>query len=476
MKRRMQQPPSDIAYPSNVATTVNYFITNPNFAPSSQNTTNNIIIMNPNQSAGGGSTIKNRGSSKHSAIGSAGHKKASIQVAASHQTQQPPAASSDLLKLFGNEKNFQLIKSLMDNTKDQPRTLQNARVLPPPKQPNKFMDNLVTDKEVKVEKALLDLNELKTQMYQEQANASAYKESNPRKMLNTQTNNFFRDTAYSSANNQVKPGSSIGKMRPFSGAQVGPSMTQTSFFSQSGFNPANSLTQNIDNMDASQLKERLLVAETLLKKLYNRNREVEGFLEEKFKENVPKSDVEDNPEQAIPYKASQRESELIQELEEKQKLIDNLNTQIQDLVKSKGETQRTTYTEFLESRLRETQEENRRMLSKYSEMRAFAYSQLESLIVQSQKLRPNNQQAMQNLQVYKQVMERDKRHWEHELTQRQTQLENAFDKAKRLDSENLVLKSRIEELEQEIVEREACEAQVQEMVKQLLAEKAKTNC
>jgi hypothetical protein len=47
----------------------------------------------------------------------------------------------DLAKLFGNEKNFQLISSLLGQTSHVPAA---------------------PDKEVKVEKALLDLNEMKT--------------------------------------------------------------------------------------------------------------------------------------------------------------------------------------------------------------------------------------------------------------------------------------------------------------------------
>jgi hypothetical protein len=40
-----------------------------------------------------------------------------------------------------------------------------------------------------------------------------------------------------------------------------------------------------------------------------------------------------------------------------------------------------TYIQFLEQRLHETQEETKRLLAKYSEMRVFAYTQLETLIV-----------------------------------------------------------------------------------------------
>ena len=36
-------------------------------------------------------------------------------------------------------------------------------------------------------------------------------------------------------------------------------------------------TGNLDGLDADQLKDRLLVAETLMKKLYNRNKELEEY-------------------------------------------------------------------------------------------------------------------------------------------------------------------------------------------------------
>jgi hypothetical protein len=71
----------------------------------------------------------------------------------------------------------------------------------PPIRKQPGIDNLVTDKEVKVEKALLDLNELKSQMYQESSIAqTASGQTGGRKLIVggiTQTNNFFRDSAYS---------------------------------------------------------------------------------------------------------------------------------------------------------------------------------------------------------------------------------------------------------------------------------------
>ena len=70
-----------------------------------------------------------------------------------------------------------------------------------------------------------------------------------------------------------------------------------------------------------------------------------------------------------------------------------------------------------------------------------------------------------NLNVYKQVMDRERKHFDTEIASKSNQVEEALAKTKRLNSENDSLKQRVAELEQEIVEREACEAQVQEYVK-----------
>lgn len=68
-------------------------------------------------------------------------------------------------------------------------------------------------------------------------------------------------------------------------------------------------------------------------------------------------------------------------------------------------------------------------------------------------------------------MERDKKHWEHEMERRGKALEEATARVKRDSEEMDRMREKVKELEAEIVEREACEAQVQEYVKQLLMEK-----
>ena len=50
----------------------------------------------------------------------------------------------------------------------------------------------------------------------------------------------------------------------------------------SAFMMEGSLLGNIDSMTTEQLKERLLVSETLMKKLYNRNKDIELYHRQKL--------------------------------------------------------------------------------------------------------------------------------------------------------------------------------------------------
>lgn len=70
-----------------------------------------------------------------------------------------------------------------------------------------------------------------------------------------------------------------------------------------------------------------------------------------------------------------REDELLQEIEEKQKQIDDLKMQALEKIKENEHESNGLgkYSQFLELRLAEALAENRRMLGKYSEMRSFAY-------------------------------------------------------------------------------------------------------
>ena len=84
------------------------------------------------------------------------------------------------------------------------------------------------DKDVKVEKALLDLNEMKTQFIQEKAKDQPAMRATGMPPMNSVSNNFFRDTAYTNKINTVAKPNTSGLLRPMSS---GGSQTATSFFS-----------------------------------------------------------------------------------------------------------------------------------------------------------------------------------------------------------------------------------------------------
>ena len=128
----------------------------------------------------------------------------------------------------------------------------------------------------KVEQALLELNDLQSEAIQAGTN------QRPSILSNTHTSAFggMQDTwkMKMQANSEQKGMGATAAMNQTSESngfrQVIPSMTQQTFFSKTnqGFG-----VTNLEGLDAEQLKERLLVAETIMKKLYGRNKELEDF-------------------------------------------------------------------------------------------------------------------------------------------------------------------------------------------------------
>ncbi|CDW83946.1 UNKNOWN [Stylonychia lemnae] len=447
-----------------------------------------------------------------------------------NDSQQEKSQAADLMKIFGNERNFQLIKSLMDTSqvkgtqqKQNKRTIsakhnhqQSQKVIHQHGQIATIND----DKEIKVEKAILDLNELKSQMFSEK-NSNINATNKDQQMRKTNFSNF-QQTSYSTQsafthnqqnnlglNGPIKPKNETiysnqnnisnlsNQAAPINLQQQQlPSVTQTSFFSNStqfNFNKAQSLTSNIDNLDRDQLRERLLVAETLMKKLYNRNKELEQEIEqnnnygggnksmnsqipdinqkEYMKDANDLTTIEDKNMQVsdlgLVEQLKQREDQLIRELEEKQQEIDDLKHQNQEIIKKQSDDKNTNYSYFLEEKLAESQLENRRMLLKYTEIRNFAYQQIEQHIKQMNKKRNNNIQN-NNLQVYKQMIERERKHWQYEIENKQQQIDRFQLTIKDQEQSVKDIKERVLELEDEIETRDACEAKVQEYVKTIV--------
>ena len=147
----------------------------------------------------------------------------------------------------------------------------------------------------------------------------------------------------------------------------------------------------------------------------------------------------------------------MREIEDKQAEIERLKQLQLDSLKGQPATTLTAYSTFLEERLAENQLENRRILAKYQEMRNFAYSQLETLIRQQNK-RKNNAVGNNNLQVYKQMLERERKHWSYEIEQKQKQIDNYQQILKSEQLTRAIQEEKQKEMQEEMEQRDECEA------------------
>jgi glycerol-3-phosphate responsive antiterminator len=87
-------------------------------------------------------------------------------------------------------------------------------------------------------------------------------------------------------------------------------------------------------MDKEQLKERLLVAEILMKKIFNRNKELEEYHEIKMKSGKENEFVvfeEMNRLKGICEELKKKEKEMIVEIDEKNKEIEKLRSENENL-------------------------------------------------------------------------------------------------------------------------------------------------
>ena len=224
---------------------------------------------------------------------------------------------------------------------------------------------LKNDEEIKVEKALIELNEMKNDItiieQQPKVVEPDLKTANSVRNGQTFTSTFFNNSA-------------------------------SNFFKKEG-----SILGNIDNMTPDQLKERLMVAETLMKKLYERNKDLEAYHKQKV--NRPQSAMQQktdgeeetaddqNDDLEIISQFKQREEQLNQELALKQTELEELRKENMKLTKenmSSADPKDSRYTKFLENRIKECTEENKRYLTKYADLRNFTYTQIESLIKKQQ--------------------------------------------------------------------------------------------
>jgi hypothetical protein len=107
------------------------------------------------------------------------------------------------------------------------------------------------------------------------------------------------------------------------------------------------------------------------------------------------------------------------ELNQKQQQIDDLKKENMNLVKSdikpNNKTENNHYSKFLELRIAECMDENKRYLAKYSDLRNFAYSQIENLVRRSEKQKKvGSSITNNNINVYKQLIEKERKQWQDE--------------------------------------------------------------
>jgi hypothetical protein len=114
----------------------------------------------------------------------------------------------------------------------------------------------VNTEDVRAEQALLDLNDLKSEIYKD-------KKENSETIMRRTTNQMQRT--------HVSDGFTSAQ-----GSKAPPTETQGFGFTKMTSFTANQHV-NYDELTADQLKERLMVAETIMKRLYNRNKELETY-------------------------------------------------------------------------------------------------------------------------------------------------------------------------------------------------------
>ena len=123
------------------------------------------------------------------------------------------------------------------------------------------------------------------------------------------------------------------------------------------------------------------------------------------------------------------------------------------------ELKNNAYVRFIEKQLEESVSENKRYHAKYVDMREFAYTSVENLMRQLNSRKKNAIQNS-NLNVYKQLFEKERKQWldEREKSdQKVIEMQTICYKQQNELRDNL---DQVNKLNEELVERNQCEAKV----------------
>ena len=120
--------------------------------------------------------------------------------------------------------------------------------------------------------------------------------------------------------------------------------------------------------------------------------------------------------------------------------------------------------------------ENKRYLAKYSDLRSFAYGQIENLV------KKNDQQAKgrrslanttgpggsSNINIYKNLIEKERKQWQDERLRKEDFISDIQKKVLQMSNQMEDMQNQIGSLESEQAMREECEAKVNLYVQELV--------
>lgn len=132
-----------------------------------------------------------------------------------------------------------------------------------------------------------------------------------------------------------------------------------------------------------------------------------------------------------------------------------------------GELKDHAFVKFIQKRLQESLEENKRYQAKYVDMREFAYTSVEQLMKQL-NARKKNAIQNSNLNVYKQLFDKERKQWLEEKEKVDEKVESLQDICHKQTNELKQSREQVKQMREEMRERDGCEAKVQEYVQTLI--------
>ena len=134
-------------------------------------------------------------------------------------------------------------------------------------------------------------------------------------------------------------------------------------------------------------------------------------------------------------------------------------TQTNALMRDKETVKDSKYVQLLETRTAECLEENKRYHMKYCDLRDFSYTQIETLVRQLNSKKKSSVQNS-NLNVYKQLFEKERKQWMQEKEKSDEALSKLQGAAAGQDKDLREQTQKVKTLAEEVEQRSDCEAKI----------------